>query len=428
MGHQEVELLAIGSGPSNLALAVCLEEMAPEIARRSVILEAHQSVAWQRGMLLPWTQSQVSFVKDLVTLRNPRSQFSFLNYLHQNGRLDSFVNMGSFTPYRIEISGYLAWVARSLPTVRLEYGKRAVRIDPVRSNGEAITGWEVRTQDGSTISARSLAIGIGRDAHVPEVFKALPGERVVHSTRYSERIGSLDPQKAHRIVVIGGAQSAAEMLWAAHQGLPKSTCTMVMRSIGLNAYETSRFTNELYYPSFTDEFYHAQPEAKLQLLAEMHRTNYSGLAPATIDSLYRQLYLEQLMEAQRLHFITMSDVVDAQMAGQDVVLTLANRRTGAVSELVCDVVLLGTGFSKEMPALVRQLAESAGLDEIRVSREYRLALPESSTASVYLQGVNEATHGIADSLLSVLAIRTGEIVADLQRDHAAQAPLTLSAA
>jgi L-ornithine N5-oxygenase len=42
-----------------------------------------------------------------------------------------------------------------------------------------------------------------------------------------------------------------------------------------------------------------------------------------------------------------------------------------------------------------------------------MRVPETVTAGCYLQGVNEATHGIADSLLSVLAARSGEIVADL---------------
>src|SRR5580692_6700146 len=101
MAHQEVEILAIGAGPSNL---------------------------WQRGMLLPWTQSQVSFLKDLVTLRNPLSRFSFINYLHSAGKLDDFVNMGSFLPFRLEISDYLQWVAKSLGLVRVEYSRECTGI------------------------------------------------------------------------------------------------------------------------------------------------------------------------------------------------------------------------------------------------------------------------------------------------------------
>jgi len=39
--------------------------------------------------------------------------------------------------------------------------------------------------------------------------------------------------------------------------------------------------------------------------------------------------------------------------------------------------------------------------------------PPSVLADCYLQGTNEETHGIADSLISVLAVRAGEIVEDI---------------
>jgi L-ornithine N5-oxygenase len=120
--HRDVELLAVGAGPSNLALAIALEELAPtELATNSLLIEKHETVAWQPGMLLPWTQAQVSFLKDLVTLRDPRSRFSFLSYLHSVDRLNEFVNLGTFTPYRTEISDYLQWSADSLSKVRVEY-------------------------------------------------------------------------------------------------------------------------------------------------------------------------------------------------------------------------------------------------------------------------------------------------------------------
>lgn len=413
MNRQEVEVLAIGAGPANLALAVALEELTPEVARETLIIERHDDVAWQRGMLLPWSQSQVSFLKDLVTLRNPRSQFSFINYLHSIGRLDDFINLGSFTPYRVEISDYLRWVARGLTEVRVQYGRRCVSIEPGYSFDGEVTEWVVRLADGDEIVCRDLVIGAGRDANIPAQFARIPRERLIHSTEFSARIDSLDPDAARRIVVLGGAQSAAEMLWATHQEFPKAQCTMVMRSIGLNCYESSKFTNELFYSSFIDEFHAARPEARDQLLREMHRSNYSGLAPGMLDVLYRQMYLDKLTGADRLRMMTMVEVTDSRMSDGEVVLTLTDRKTGARQELRCDVVMLGTGFVRGMPKLVRALAASVFLDEVLVSRSYRLNLPPSVRAGCYLQGVNEATHGIADSLLSVLAIRSEEIVRDL---------------
>ena len=96
-------------------------------------------------MLLPWAQSQVSFLKDLVTLRNPRSRFSFLNYLHATGRLDEFINLGSFSPYRLEISDYLQLGRpQSLTQVRLAVGRaNASASSRSRSDGERPTGWVV---------------------------------------------------------------------------------------------------------------------------------------------------------------------------------------------------------------------------------------------------------------------------------------------
>jgi L-ornithine N5-monooxygenase len=393
---------------------VAIEELAPvDLATNSLVIEQHENVAWQRGMLLPWTQSQVSFLKDIVTLRNPRSRFSFINYLHTIGRLDDFVNMANFLPFRIEISDYLNWVAKSLESVRVSYGRRCTEIDTTKAADGTITGFVVRMADGSTIGAQNLVIGVGRDPRIPEVFRGLPRERLVHSTEYSLRTVDLDPQAPHRIAVIGAAQSAAEMLWETHQRMRNAQVTMVMRSVGLEYYQTSKFTNELYFPSFTDEFYAARPEARRQVLQEMRRTNYAGVTPDMLDAIYRQVYLERLTGTQRLRMISMVDVTDARIDGDDVVLTLTDRMTGLVNELRCDVVMLGTGFEPALPTIVRKVAAALGVEDVSVSRAYRMITPPSVTASCYLQGTNEESHGIADSLMSVLAVRAGEIVTDV---------------
>jgi L-ornithine N5-oxygenase len=412
--QRQVELLAIGAGPSNVALAVALEELAPDdLARNSLLIERAETVQWQRGLLLPWTKSQVSFLKDLVTRRNPRSSFSFLNYLHDVGRLDDFINMGSFTPYRIEISDYLNWVAGSLAKVRLELGQECAAVEPRRDASGALTGWITRLGDGSEIASRYLVIGTGRDPYIPPVFQGVDASRLIHSTQYVSRAASLARDLPYRVAVIGGAQSAAEMFRAIQDDLPNADITWIMRSIGLSAYETGKFNNELYYSSFVEKFFEARPEGREQILREMHRSNYSGVAPALLESLYNDFYLDRLAGLDRRRMITMVDVTSARDEADEAVLELTDRRTGAVTRLHRDLILLGTGFVGQMPGIVRQLGARLGLADITVSRNYRLGLDEPTTAACYVQGLNEATHGIADSLLSVLAIRAGDIVADL---------------
>ncbi|MGW7450350.1 SidA/IucD/PvdA family monooxygenase [Streptomyces sp. NPDC054787] len=426
MAHRNVELLAVGAGPANLALAVAVEELAPELAGDTLLIEREQDIVWQRGMLLPDALSQVSFLKDLVTMRNPCSRFSFVNFLHAQERLDAFVNLASWVPYRSEISDYLQWVADELAQVRVEYGRECAGVEAVTGADGEITGWVVTLANGDTIGCRYLVIGAGRDAHVPAVFEGLPAERVIHSTQYSQRIAGVRADLPHRVAVVGGAQSAAELFGAALRDLPECKPTMIMRSIGLNGYESSKFTNELYYSSFIDEFYEASPDARKQLLDEMYRSNYGGLSPATLDALYRQFYQDRRTGQDRLAMHAMTDVSAARMDGEEIVLTLTDRKSGAEREMRTDLVLLGTGFVRSMPWAVKALAESIGLERVDVSRNYRLDLGRPASAACYLQGVNEATHGIADSLLSVLAGRSAEITQDILA-HRLGLPVTVPA-
>lgn len=415
MTHQDVELLAIGAGPSNLALAVALEELAPDdLARNSLLIERSDAVAWQKGLLLPWVTSQISFLKDLVTRRNPRSQFSFVNYLHSAGRLDEFINMGGLWPYRVEISGYLKWVADSLGKVRLELGRECAGVEPRRDADGTLTGWTTRLADGSTISSRYLVIAGGRDAHIPGALAGLSPDRIVHSTRYSQRIASLSRELPYRVAVVGGAQSAAEVFRALQQDLPNAEIAWVMRHLGPAALQSSKFTNEMYYPSFVDKVFGARPEGREAIRREMHRTNYSGVEPDLLDSLYADRYIDKLNNRGRTSMVTMVDIVGAEESeAGEVVLQLSDRTTGEVTPMTRDLVFLGTGFSREMPTLVQRLAAGLGLDEIAVNRQYRLVLDEPTEAACYLQGMNEATHGVGDSLFSVLPNRASDTVEDI---------------
>jgi L-ornithine N5-monooxygenase len=420
MSDREVELLAIGAGPSNLALAIALEELAPDLAENSLVIEREAAVEWQRGLLLPWAKSQASFLKDLVTLRNPHSEFTFLNYLHSVGRLDAFINMASFEPYRIEFSQYFQWVASNLPRVQVRLSTACTGIEPRRAADGTLTGWLTELSDGSVIASRYLVTGIGRDPFVPSVFAGVPAGRLVHSTRYRPLVAELDKEFPYRLTVVGSAQSAAEMYRAIQDDLPNSHITWVMRSIAIGGYDKTKFINELYYPSVVDDFFAAKPTAREQLLREMHKTNYSGIEPPFIESLYCETYLDRLTKQDRKRIVTMTDITAAEATDEGVMLELTDRMTGAVSEIHNDLVFLGTGFVREMPALIRRVGDALGLALIQANRRYRLILNEPSIAACYLQGVNEATHGIGDSLLSMLAVRAGEIVSDITeyRDRA----------
>ena len=417
MSHQDVELLAIGAGPSNLALAVALEELAPDLAENSLLIDRAETVVWQQGLLLPWVTSQISFLKDLVTLRNPCSEFSFINFLHASGRLDDFVNLGNIWPYRSEISEYLAWVANSLTKVRVELGRASVGLQPRRDAAGTLVGWTCRLADGSTITCRYLVIATGRDPYIPPVLAGLSSERVVHSSRYTHRLATLTRELPHRVAVLGGGQSAAEMFSSLQHDLPNAEIAWVMRSLGPRALQSSQFSNEMYYPSFIDTVYGASPEGREEIRREMHRTNYAGVEPELLRTLYSDRYLNQLSDQDRTSLITMADLVGAVESEHGLVLELADRVTGEVTRLERDLLLLGTGYTRGITGLVKNFIGELGLANAMVSRRYRLLLDEQTEAACYLQGMNEDTHGVGDSLFSVMADRTAATVDDILADR-----------
>ncbi|WP_327635382.1 SidA/IucD/PvdA family monooxygenase [Kribbella sp. NBC_00482] len=423
MSEHVVELLAIGAGPSNLGLAVALEELAPDLAANTLLIDRNTTIEWQPGMLMPWATSQVSFLKDLVTQRDPSSRFSFLNHLYETGRLDEFVNMSTFTPYRVEFAEYLRWVADSLTRVRIRLGCECVAIRPRRDDAGSVTGWVTSLADGTTILSRYLVYGGSREPNIPPELAGVSRDRIIHSTQYRQRMAELDGELPYRVALVGSSQSAAEMFRALRDDLRDSDITWLMRSIGLSSDQSSKFTNEMYYPSFVDEFYDARPAAREQILRELYRTNYSVVTPPMLEHLYADLYLDRFEDRTNRRLVTMVDITAAHEAGDEVVLELTDRRTGAVTELRRDLVFLGTGFDTRMPRLVRELASDLELDSVEVSRQYRLELNDDSTAACYLQGVNEETHGISDSLLSVLAQRAEEICRDIVA-HRGRIPAT----
>jgi L-ornithine N5-oxygenase len=74
-------------------------------------MEKQTQFAWHAGMQLPGAKMQISFLKDLATPRDPRYRFTFLNYLFEKGRLNQFINLGTFLPTRVEYEDYLRWCA-----------------------------------------------------------------------------------------------------------------------------------------------------------------------------------------------------------------------------------------------------------------------------------------------------------------------------
>ena len=77
-----------------------------------------------------------------------------------------------------------------------------------------------------------------------------------------------------------------------------------------------------------------------------------------------------------------------------------------------DAVVLATGYRYDQFNQMLNKLEPLMSDK-QVERHYRLPMQESCKVNVFLQGCCESSHGLSDTLLSVLAVRSKEIVDSL---------------
>lgn len=231
--------------------------------------------------------SPYSFMKDLATLRNPGSEYTFLSYLHSEGRLLSFINRGSTIPTRKEYSDYLAWAAAKVQAngINVKFGHEITDLEEGPDNTILVRYKNLRTGEESTVRARKqfplyviqpftmltiivgdLVISPGGAPKIPDVLAPFANHpRVRHSSGYATSIGATfdslsSLSRPLRVAVVGSGQSAAEVTMdlrnrleaiPAHGG--RHVVDMLIRKGSLKPSDDSPFANEVFDPEGTLE-------------------------------------------------------------------------------------------------------------------------------------------------------------------------------
>ncbi|SDP93078.1 lysine N(6)-hydroxylase/L-ornithine N(5)-oxygenase family protein [Lentzea jiangxiensis] len=397
-----LDLAGIGFGPSNLALAIAVEEH--ELPVRARFFERQPRFGWHRGMLLEDATMQVSFLKDLVTLRNPTSGFSFLCYLRDRGRLIDFVNHKNLFPLRKEFHDYFEWAAERVGH-HVSYG---TEVSQVRAHDD---GFELTAGD-QRVRTRNLVLATGLEANLPDGVET--GERIWHNKDLLTRVGTLtDPRQ---VVVVGAGQSAAEAVAFFHDRFPRAEVHGVFARYGYSPADDSSFANRIFDPAAVDDFYAAPEEVKRKLMGYHANTNYGVVDGDLIEELYRRVYREKVLGRQRLLLHNTSRLIDVTPDGRCAVESLVG---GGRLPIDADVIVYATGYRPADPLrLLGGLADECERDEhgrLKVTRDYRVVTGEGIRGGIYLQGGTEHTHGITSSLLSNTAVRVGEILDSVLR-------------
>ncbi|MGP4845614.1 lysine N(6)-hydroxylase/L-ornithine N(5)-oxygenase family protein [Marinobacter sp. 1Y8] len=419
------DYLGVGFGPSNLALAIATQEYSERggAQPRVCFLEKKPAFNWHEGMLIDGSTMQISFLKDLATLRNPASRYTFVNYLKEQGRLEDFINIQTFFPAREEYNDYLGWAAADFRDQTF-YGEDVQAVEPLLEHGK-LAGVEVISQDGAGQThrrkARNLVLGMGGKPQVPEAFEGIDDPRILHSSQYRGRIETLlaDRGRKARVAVIGGGQSAAEIFEDVTSRFSQVDAAMVLRGIALKPSDDSPFVNEIFNPSFIDQIYSQTDAQRARLLTEFRNTNYSVVDLELIERIYQMFYLQKLRKDERHTMFAHSEVTEVNTSDTGIELVLRNRADGSTQVHKVDVVVLATGYSRDQHhPLLAGLGDH--LESLSPDRHYRLNLTNSDS-KIYLQGCCESSHGLSDTLLSVLAVRSQEVVESVFGQPAADA-------
>lgn len=409
------DVVGIGFGPANVALAIAIEEA--NIPIRARFVESQVDPVWQGGLLLDGSNVQNHACRDLATLRNPRSRYTFLNYLFEIGRLVEHLNLPTEFPLRKEYAQYVSWATHHFDHL-VDYGQRAVSVAVVDHDGAP--AYRVCTQSDQYYLGRTLVLGCGRTPYIPRPFDAVEDERIFHLADYLYRLQSLpDPQIA--IVVIGGSQSAVEITLDLAKRFPNARIINYVRSFGPRLKDTSPFSEEGFFPQFTDYYFRASTASKRQPDTYLRPTNYSSVDADVLNQLYLMIYEQRLEGRQRVFVQNNRQVLGVNREGSSVRLQIEEVHLGGVEEVVADFVILATGFrdlgpgrrEEPYPPLLSGVIDRFEFDaddRLDVKNDYSLTATNGGTPPLFINGLCETTHGIGDSgSFSLLPLRAAVI-------------------
>jgi L-ornithine N5-oxygenase len=424
------DVVGIGFGPSNLALAIALWEYNHAVAGNKRLsyrfVERNHEFAWHRNMLLPDADMQISFLKDLVTPRNPVSGFSFIAYLHEKGRLAAFTNQKVLFPSRQEYHNYLQWASCSFEKV-VDYGYEATSIRLADDAGPMATElWlsavNQKAGDSVTWRAHNVVVATGLVPWLPDTVKA--SNRVWHSEDFLERLSALPFSERPEFVVVGAGQSAAEVTDHLLGCFPHGQVHAVMSRYGYSPADSSPFANEIFDAGAVEEFFYSPDATKRSLLEYHSNTNYSVVDQDLIESLYRRYYRGLVNGESRMKVHRTSRVSEIEPSDDKVTVTIESMSSSMIESVDADAVVYASGYRPSDPmTLLKDVAEFCSCDEtgqLRVGLDYRVEAKITASCGIFLQGLTERVHGLTSSLLSNVAVRAGEIVNSVVQSRARQ--------
>ncbi|WP_137290995.1 lysine N(6)-hydroxylase/L-ornithine N(5)-oxygenase family protein [Natronorubrum halophilum] len=450
-GHYDV--LGVGLGPFNLGLAALLDGDGLDLD--AVFLEREPEFAWHEGMLIEGATLEVPFLADLVTMADPTSRYSFLNYLRERDRIYEFYFYETFQIPRQEYDDYLRWVAERVSAT--QFSREVTSVDYVEAVADSNTAdaadtgtFVVEAVDPETgrryrYRADDLVMGVGSRPAVPEFAREYADptvggdggedsdERVFHTASYLERRDAV--LEADSITVVGSGQSAAEVVLdlLECQSAHDFRLDWLTRSEGFFPMEYSKLGLQHFTPEYARYFYDLPQSRKDDLLTDQDLL-YKGIDVETSERIYDTLYERSIGDREPdFGMLATTEVANVERADGSYWLECEQRHQERAFALETDAVIFGTGYHRPTPTFLEPIADRIAFDErgrFRIGEAYRLegefgsddsgadhpdAADGTSAAGgrIFVQNAEVHTHGVGAPDLGLGCYRNSVIVARL---------------
>ncbi|MET7611574.1 SidA/IucD/PvdA family monooxygenase [Streptomyces seoulensis] len=395
-----LDFVGIGLGPFNLGLA-CLTEPIEELD--GVFLDSKPDFEWHAGMFLDGAHLQTPFMSDLVTLADPTSPYSFLNYLKEKGRLYSFYIRENFYPLRVEYDDYCRWAANKLTSVRFSTTVTEVTYE------DGV--YAVHTDTGDTYRARHLVLGTGTPPYIPEACEGLGGD-FIHNSRYLANKAEL--QKKRSITLVGSGQSAAEIYYdlLSEIDVHGYRLNWVTRSPRFFPLEYTKLTLEMTSPEYID-YFHALPEDTRYRITAQQKGLFKGIDGELINEIFDLLYRKNLGGPIQTRLLTNSSLNSAAYENGTYTLSLRQEEQGKDYELESEGLVLATGYQYREPEFLKPVRDRLRYDghgNFDLGRNYAI---DVTGRGVFLQNAGVHTHSITSPDLGMGAYRNASIIREL---------------
>jgi lysine N6-hydroxylase len=412
------DLVGIGLGPFNLALAALAEPYEP---LSCLFLDENAEFSWHPGMMVDGATLQVPFLADLVSLVDPTNRNGYLAWLRDQGRLFGFYFSEAWHVPRAEYEAYCQSVAERLKSCRFGCRVTAVRHATLADGRDGFVVCYDSAEGPRTVLAANVALGIGTEPVIPSSLRDLcedGGALVAHSAHYLSRMDWI--QAADDVTVLGSGQSGAEIVLDLLRGWhqPGRRLRWLTRSTAFEPMEYSKIGLEHFTPDYTD-YFHALPEAvRDQLLATQGRL-YKAVSDDTLAEIRVELDQRAYPDGPASTGVTLLPGMEATGGrmvelpdGDELDLEFVHATTNTTCVVRTQRLVLATGYAQRQPrllgpvdALVRR--DSRGRPLIR--RDHSVVL-EGTDAGLYVQNAELHTHGVGAPDLGLGAYRAAAIL------------------